>query len=276
MSPCHIRKLTAQGLAPVDYTAESLAEAAQYEPHAGVYTVTNTFNTFQVLKFDAHLDRLEDSARQAHIPLQLDRPKLRQALHLMIREAGFGDVRFRVTVPADDPETFILSLEPFKPLSPELIASGVRCQTSAVIRSNPEAKTTDWMHDRTSIEAALPPGVYTALLVDEQGTILEGINSNFYAVLRRELRTAGAGVLPGIAQQIVFEVAPAILPVNREAVTVTQISSLNEAFITSSSRGVLPVVAINDIQIGEGRPGPYTMSIRHAYLAWMDTHLEDL
>jgi hypothetical protein len=71
--PCLIRLLTPDGLKPVDYRAESLADAARYEPHDGVYTITNTYNTFQVLKLDGHLDRLENSAGLAGIPLALDR-----------------------------------------------------------------------------------------------------------------------------------------------------------------------------------------------------------
>ncbi|MEZ4667072.1 MAG: hypothetical protein R3E39_03985 [Anaerolineae bacterium] len=62
MSPCTINVLTPDGLLPANYSADSLADAVQYEPHDGVYTTTNTFNTTQVLKLEAHLDRLEDSA----------------------------------------------------------------------------------------------------------------------------------------------------------------------------------------------------------------------
>jgi branched-subunit amino acid aminotransferase/4-amino-4-deoxychorismate lyase len=118
--PCYIRILTPQGLQPVPYTADSLADAVRYEPSDGIYTVTNTYHTVQVLKFDAHLDRLEDSARRESIPLRLDRRRLRQGLRQMIAEAGFGDVRFRITVSRQQPDHFILSVEPFKPQPPSI------------------------------------------------------------------------------------------------------------------------------------------------------------
>ncbi|MEZ4667071.1 MAG: aminotransferase class IV [Anaerolineae bacterium] len=73
-------------------------------------------------------------------------------------------------------------------------------------RQNPSAKTTGWMHDRDQVN--LPEGIFTGLLLDFEGKILEGMSSNFYAILNGELRTAGEGVLPGIAQQIIFEIAP--------------------------------------------------------------------
>src|SRR5215213_1530271 len=106
--PAYVRLLTSTGLQPVAYTADSLADAAHHEPTDGIYTIANTFNTFQVLKFDAHLDRMEDSARREGIPLTLERPRLRAALRQMTTESGYGDVRFRITVPRDQPDSFIL------------------------------------------------------------------------------------------------------------------------------------------------------------------------
>jgi branched-chain amino acid aminotransferase len=127
----------------------------------------------------------------------------------MIAESGYGDVRFRVTVPKAQPGCLILSIESFHPPAPEVYTAGVRCATvSDAARHNPAAKTTDWMQDRAAVEKALPPGIYTGLLLSRTGDILEGLSSNFYAILHGELRTAGKDVLPGIAQQVVFEVAP--------------------------------------------------------------------
>ena len=272
--PCFIKVLTPSGLADVDYSAESLQEASQLEPD-GVYTLTNTYNTFQTLKLDAHLDRMEDSARRENIPLVLDRPRLKKTLREMIAEAGYGDVRFRVTVPQHQPDHLIISLEPFHPLSPEVIRQGVRCITApGMARRNPAAKTNDWAQDRQQFHK--PEGVHEVLLVGTRGEILEGFSSNFYAVLNGELRTAGEGILPGIAQQIVFTVAPGVLPVRREAVMTSDLARLEEAFITSSSRGIVPVVNIDDRPIGTGTPGTRTLTLRAAYSDWVQAHLEDL
>ncbi|MBE0689304.1 MAG: hypothetical protein IH587_04185 [Anaerolineae bacterium] len=92
--PTAIKILTPEGLQPADYSADSLADAARYEPHDGVYTITNTYARTKVLKIDAHFDRMEDSARRAGMALTLDRGRLRAALREMIVDAGFGDVRF--------------------------------------------------------------------------------------------------------------------------------------------------------------------------------------
>jgi branched-chain amino acid aminotransferase len=274
MSPAYIKQLTPDGLQAVTYSADSLRDAAQYEPD-GIYTVTNTYHTFQTLKLDAHLDRMEDSAWREGITLQLDRKRLRQALRQMITDAGYGDVRFRVTVPRAQPDHFVITLEPYTPPSPALVSGGVRCVTApGVERRNPAAKTNDWISSRSTFQLA--PGIYEGLLVTEDGLILEGFSSNFYAVLDGELRTAGEDVLAGIAQQIVFAVAPELMILRRDAVSVKDLPELDEAFITSSSRGVIPVIEIDDQLIGDGAPGPRTMAIRRAYIKWVEAHLEEL
>jgi branched-chain amino acid aminotransferase len=272
-----IRILTPEFLMPAPYTADSLADAAHHEPHDGIYTVTNTYERTKTLKLDAHLNRLEDSAARAGIPLVLDRLRLREALRRMIIESGYDDVRFRITVPHETPEQFILTIEPYTPPSNTLVEQGVRVVTVAnSARHNAAAKTTDWLHDREAIEKSLPPGIYTALLCDQAGYLLEGLSSNFYAILTGELRTASVGMLPGIAQQIVFEVAPALLPLRKDAVHRDDIPHLDEAFITSSSRGILSVIQIDDYVLGTGEPGLLTRHLRAAYQEWVQGHLEEL
>jgi branched-chain amino acid aminotransferase len=261
----------------VDYTAESLNAAAQYEPTDGVYTVTNTHHTYQVLKLSAHLDRLGNSAQYVGIPLQLERSKLRLALRQMISESGFDNVRFRVTVPRQQPDHYIISMERFQPQPPEVYANGVHCATEPnSARRNPSSKTTGWMHDRQHIRNRLTEDIYEALLLNEKGDILEGSGSNFYAIVAGELYTVGDGALPGIAQQVVFAVAPAILPVHKRAVNVRDLSRVDEAFITSSSRGIVPVVKIDGQTIGQGQPGSLTNKLREVYNAWVEDNLEEL
>lgn len=275
--PCLIAYLTPDGLIDADYSADSLADAARHEPRDGVYTVTNTHHSTQVVKLDAHLDRLEQSARLAHIPLVLDRPRLRAALRQLIERAAWGDVRFRISVSAATPERLILSLEPFKPLDPTLLERGARAITARnAARHEPLVKSSDWMHERQRLQDAMPPGIYDTFLCDADDHILEGLASNFYAILDGELRTAGSGVLEGISRQIVLEVAPALLPVRLEAIRRVDLPRCQEAFLSSSSRGPVPLVEIDGQPIGTGQVGQTTRRLRAAYLDWVATHLEEL
>lgn len=273
--PTLIKRLSASGLMPVDYSANSLNEAAAFEPHDGIYTVANTFNRYDTLKLNAHFDRMEDSARRENIPLVLDRQRIRQALRQMIDEANFGDVRFRITVSRQHPNEFILSIEPFHPPAVALIEEGVRCITAPnSARENAAAKTTEWMHKRQALADAMPAGIYETFLLDSEGYILEGTGSNFYAILDGKLRTANEGVLKGISQQIIFEIAPAIIPLDLRPIHLGEISQLSEAFMTSSSRGIIPVIEIDGISIG--KVGEISKKLLSAYAQWLKVHLEVL
>jgi branched-chain amino acid aminotransferase len=275
--PTLIRLLTPDGLTDPHLTADSLTDAARHDPPDGVYTIANTFEGTKTLRFDAHLDRLADSARRAGVPLWLDRPAVRAALRSMISEAGFGDVRYKISAGRALGEALLLAIEPFKPLPASVYDAGVHVITApGSARHDPAAKTTSWILDRRVIEDALPAGVFTALLVGDEGELLEGLSSNFYAVLNGELRTAGEGVLAGIAQQIVFAVAQDVIPVRRDPVRLADVSSLSEAFITSASRGIVPVVSIDDVPIGEGVPGGVTRALIARYRAYVAENLVEL
>lgn len=275
--PALIKLLTPQGLQDVDYSALSLADAAQYEPGDGIYTVANTFNTYDTLKLNAHFDRMEDSAKRQAISIKLDRQSIKNALRQMIDESNYGDVRFRITVSRSQAEQFILTIEPFTAPSETLIQQGVRCITVAdSARKDAEAKTTAWMHTRKALSGAMPADIYDTFLLDKDDYLLEGLGSNFYAIVDGILHTAGEAVLKGISQQIVFEVAEGIIDIKRQAAHLSEIKRFSEAFLTSSSRGIIPVVEIDSIQIGDGLVGEKTGELRVAYQAWMDDNLEAL
>ena len=274
--PAVIRRLTAAGLRAVDYSASSLAEAARHEPDAGVYTVSNTLWQTQTLLLDAHLDRLEDSARREGMPLRLDRARLRAALRQMILDSGFGDTRFRISAPAAAPDSLLISIEPHQPPAPELIDNGVSCRTARCARRNPAAKSSDWMRLRRQLQADAPADCYEIILVDAAGHMLEGATSNFYAIIDGQLRTADAGILHGISRRITLWVCQAIAPIQLESPRVEELPAMAEAFISSSSRGIIPVKSIDGKRIGKGTVGEITRRLWRAYQRWVADNLEAL
>ena len=274
--PALIKRLTRQGLVELATGASSLNDATRLEPRDGVYTVSSTWPGFKTLMLDAHLDRLEESARRQGFALKLDRLRLRSALRRMIIESGYGAVRFRVSVAALSPEDAILSIEPFQPPSPELIARGARCRTSSEARPNPAAKSSEWMHRRQALEADRPAEIYETLLLDASGKLLEGMSSNVYVILDGELRTAGSGVLAGVSRMIVLQVSESLLPLRVEAPNISELSRFEEAFLSSSSRGVIPIVEIDGAAIGDGSPGAVTVALRKACQSWVADRLEAL
>jgi branched-chain amino acid aminotransferase len=267
--------LTPDDLVPAPYRVRSLAEAVSHEPQ-GVYTVARTFHGDHALLLDAHLDRLEQSARLMNIPLDLDRARLRVALRDLLRDTGYPDAKFRITVPQDSPEQVYLALEPYQPIPESIQRHGAHVITTPLVRENPMVKTTTWMTIRKPALNSLPPGTYEAILMSDDGRLLEGLSSNFYGVLNGILYTAGDGVLEGITRRAILEIAPDILPVRLTALHKRDIPHLSEAMLTSSGRGIVPVTAIDGKPIGDGRIGPVIARIGQGFDAWTEAHIEPI
>lgn len=274
--PATIKRLTEQGLAFVPFSAGSLQDGAPHEARTGVYTVGRTYHRTKSLLLDEHLSRLADSARQQGFSLDCDPTRLRAALRQMILESNYGDVRFRISAAADAPDEMLFSIEPFQPPSLQLIERGVRCITSNETRHNPTSKSSEWMHRRRALEAAQPTGIYETFLVDARGNLLEGASSNVYVILDGELRTAFTGVLAGISRLIVLAVCESIVRLRPVAPNIADINHFDEVFLSSSSRGIIPVVELDGMPIGDGRIGQTTSALRAAYQRWVDDHLEEL
>lgn len=271
-------------------TAGSLAEAAETEPPNGVYLVARTYDGLQVLDLDGHMDRMERSARTLGRQLEIPRAAVRRRVRELADElasrrplgqgaggqgAG-GELRFRLTAVLDEPRWYRLAAEPVRELPASLLEQGAVCCLSAGWeRRDPTVKSTGWMATRRALQG----DCYEHLLTRDDGTILEGATSNFYAVIGDRLRTAGEGVLEGMARRVVMEVAGRLappLPLDLRAPTVAELESgrVTEACISSATRGVVPVCRIGEVELG--RPGPRTRALRAAYGEWLRDHLEPL
>lgn len=267
--------LTRKGLMPTDYEADSLRQAARLEPR-GVYTVARTYDGDKAVLLDSHLDRLEESARLEGMELRLRRDELRTGLRQVLQQAGNPESRFRITVPLGEPGMAYLALEPLQPLPERLRQAGVTTATYSYQRENPRSKSNSWEPLRAEALDSLPEGVLEGLLVDIDGSITEGFTSNFYAVLEGALRTAEDGILRGISRRILLEVVPGDLPLELSPVNLLELPRLEEAFLTSSSRGVVPIVRIDEAQIHDGLPGARTRQLIREYDRWVETHVEPI
>lgn len=232
----------------------SLGAASSALPE-GSYTTLRTYAGGRVLRLEQHVRRLQESLNsQAPLPLADVRAALAQALE----RTGHRESRLRLTFA---PPRLLVSVEPFEPLPETLYREGVRCVTVALQRENPHAKHTGFIATAATAYSRLPRGVEEALMLAEDGAILEGLSSNFFAVKHGALHTEDERVLRGVTRAIVLEVAQALLPVRKQAVRAPQLAGVSECFLTSVSREILPVVKIDDRLIGDGKPGPSTREL---------------
>ncbi len=238
----------------------------------GVYSALRTFHHDRFLWLDAHLDRTDRSMELLDWDYRLDRSALRRALHQVASAYPLPDARVRFDVlsePAERTGTssrVLVALSPFKPVPERYLREGVRIEIARDLhRERPLIKTADFVVKRRPYPLERQEA-YEHLLVDTHGRILECSSSNFHAVRGGELVSAGGGALEGITQKILLHLADRLgIPVHREHVRITQLSTLAEAFLTSSTRGLVPIVNIAGTIVGSGTPGPVTARLRRAY-----------
>lgn len=239
----------------------SLSEASSTLP-SGSYTTLRTYLGNRVLRLDRHLGRLEESVALQRQPAKLDAEGVRSALRAALLATGHPESRLRLTFA---PPRVFVAVEPFEPLAESFYRDGVACATLPFQRDNPHAKDTRFIATAGSAYGSLPEGVHEGLLVAEDQSVLEGLSSNFFVVRMGALYTEEERVLLGVTRALVLEVAAGLLPVEHRAVRKPELAEASEAFITSVSREVLPVVAIDGRAIRGGRPGPKTRAIMAAF-----------
>lgn len=240
----------------------------------GAYTTLRTYGARRVLRLHQHVARLMESVTLQGTPATLDEQRVRRGLWAALARARFPEARVRVIFA---PPRLFVALSPFEPLPTVLHAEGVTCATIPLRRDNPHAKDTRFLSAADAARANLPSGVHEGLMYDESdGAILEGLSSNFFGVIAGELRTEGERMLAGVTRAVVLELARTLAPVRLEPVRRHELPRLDEAFVTSASRGVLPVVVIDGQPIGDGQPGPLTRRLMECLTRLVYTEARDV
>lgn len=242
----------------------SLAEASAHLP-AGAYSTLRTYGGRGIVRFDAHIRRLEESVALQGRRATIDRNAARRLVAAALREVTHPESRLRLTFA---PPRLFVSIEPFVPLPRSRYEKGARCVTLPRLhRDQPHVKDTRFIPTARRAYHDLPGGIEEGLLLADDGSVLEGLSSNFFAVLDQVLHTEEERALAGITRALVLEVAEPRLRVVRRPVRTDELPRVSEAFITSASREVLSVVRVDDETIGDGRPGPVTRAIADAFAA---------
>ena len=262
----------------VETNACSLDEI-NLEIPSGVYTTFRTFEKTKVLQLELHFERLEKSAEILGHQLSCNRILLRQAIREILLGLPDQDYRIRLSVDLETGEKkFYLALEPLKPIPAIIYKKGVKIVLIFdLLRDTPQAKTTTFIRKADVVRHQLPPEVNEALMTDPKGSILEGLSSNFFAVKNGKLVTAGEGILEGITRELVLKSANLLrVEIIFRNVHIDELASCEECFITSTSRGVLPVVEISETVIGNGMPGPVTRAIQDHFQQLIEIETEQI
>jgi branched-chain amino acid aminotransferase len=137
---------------------------------------------------------------------------------------------------------------------------------------DPAVKSGNYISSVIALAAARRAGCYEPILCNLAGDLVEGASSNIFVVRGGALATPplADGLLDGITRRRVMEICAADgLPVAEAHLRPDDLRGADEAFLTSSVRGVMPVVRVEETPIRDGHPGPITARVMGAYAAFL-------
>jgi D-alanine transaminase len=236
-----------------------------------------------------HLERLKRSLGELRIRM----PMSTRALGVIIREVvarnriGYGIVYLQITrgvAPRDHafpsrevrPSVVVTARALNQVRNEALARQGIAVVTVPDNRwTRVDIKTIGLLPNVLARQAALELGARDAWFVDARGRVTEASSANVWIVTSNRTlitRHADHAILRGITRTVLFDAIRAEgLTVEERAFTLEEAYGAREAFITSASQIVLPVVRVDDRIIGDGKPGPVAIALRRAYHRYAET-----
>jgi branched-subunit amino acid aminotransferase/4-amino-4-deoxychorismate lyase len=274
MSDLRLYALTDQGVQRLAVPASATDFLDLYAGlKLGSYSALRTFEHNKFLHLAWHIERTKLSLALLGMPYDWDEARFRGALHEVVSDYPAANARVRFDILAEPVNSAgvvsqeLIALKPFEPVPEACYEEGVGVEYARNLqREMARAKTAEFARQRSHLQPGRRQERYEYLIVDNEGYILEGTMTNFWAARDGVVYTAGEEILEGITRKIILSLLPKLgIPVRLQAVHQDAVAELDEAAISGSSRAVVPVVRIGDVPVGEGRPGPVFRRILTAY-----------
>lgn len=236
----------------------------------GVFDLMRTYNG-EPLFMEDHIARLANSASEIglHFPWKTNEVSdiIRQTIE---RNPHLADASIRVVVtggPSDDFSTpknaprllVLVSAVPSLPAA--WYRDGVKIVTEVTERFKPGVKSINYIPATIAMKKARKANAVESIYLDRNQRVLEGTTSNIFAVINGRLVTPGAEILSGITRKVVLEVSRELFQVEIRDITLDELVTAEEVFITGTNKGLVPVNQVDGHRIGDGRPGPNTRRI---------------
>ncbi len=248
----------------------------------GVYEVTSVLDG-KLIDFDGHAKRLERSLGELDMAAPATTEELREIHHELLKRNNVeeGMVYLQVTRGADAdrdfafpdaakvPSSLVLFTQSKKLVDSPAAEAGLKVISIEDIRwGRRDIKTVQLLYPSMGKMMAKKAGADDAWMV-EDGQVTEGTSNNAYIVKDGKIITRHLSneILHGITRAAVLRFArEAQMTVEERAFSIAEAQGADEAFITSASTFVMPVVNIDGVAVGTGKPGPIARRLREIYL----------
>ena len=246
----------------------------------GVYETLRTYAKRPFL-LERHLARLRRSAERLLLPwaaLPVDPgEEVARTLHAasdneeslvrVLVTRGVGPLGYAPDL-CPRPGLLIYVLE-FTPPSGAVRERGVKVAMTTVRRNpksalDPEIKSNNLLNTILAGQQAHARGADEGVLLNVNGEVAECTTSNIFIVSGGTVQTppVSAGILEGLSREVTLELCRKHgIPAEEKTILPAELLSADEAFLTSTTREILPIVTVDDRSVGDGRPGPVTRKL---------------
>lgn len=148
----------------------------------------------------------------------------------------------------------------------EVVTCGTRRPTPASL--SPQVKSLNYLNNVMAKVEAIKAGGIEGLMLNEQGYVAECTGDNVFIVKKGEVLTppVSDGSLDGITRGVIFELCEQVgVPIRETSLTRYDLYTAEESFLTGTAAEVIPMVKLDEREIGDGKPGPWTLKLIEAF-----------
>ena len=248
-----------------------------------VYEVT-AFKDNKLLDFIAHLERLRRSLKEINIHyniidnefiaihkqlIKINKLEKKEGLVYLQISRGNAERDFLISKAKMKPNIFAFTQEKIISNDPKL-EKGLSIISVKDLRwKRRDIKSTQLLYPSLVKTEAIKNGADDAWMIDEQGNVTEGTSNNAYIILNNTIitRNLSNDILHGTTRRAVLNVASNLkLKVEERPFSIEEAKNSQEAFITSASTLIAPVIKIDNVTISNGSIGPITKILRETYI----------
>jgi branched-chain amino acid aminotransferase len=239
----------------------------------GVFDFLRTYNG-RPFFLREHLNRLWNSAKLVGLKVPISKPEISRVISKLLKINKLNEASIKIIVTGGNSKdgltydkkssTIIVITKEISPHQSQIYKKGIKLITHNFQRNNAGAKTTDYitmlkLQDKKKKLKAFE------ILYTNNGLILEGATSNIFIFKKNTLITPKNSVLAGITKRVMMKLAAKNFKVEERNIKVSEIKKATGAFITSTTREILPVVKIDNAKIGDGRVDENTHWLMEAF-----------
>ncbi len=251
----------------------------------GIYETMRTYHG-RVFLYQRHMRRLRNSARMINLEVPFTdadlASRIRDTMSASSLNGGETYIRVLVTRGVGEltydpratptPSVIIIVKLQVDP-APEVYERGVRVVIVDVVRNHPDTvnpmiKSNNLLNSALAAQQAIRRGGFEGIMRNYRGELSECTTSNLFVVKGGIALTPplDSGLLPGITREFLFDVGKEVgVDVCEQVLRDGDLFSADEAFLTSTTREAVPIVAVDDRTIGNGRPGPVTKKLLEGF-----------